>query len=59
MESNLLERARQLAYDDSWKLSPEKAKTVQDMLFYIAELEEKVNLRSFCPYCGKGLTSEN
>jgi hypothetical protein len=59
MDTNLLERSRQLAYDDSGNLSNEKAQTVQDLLFYLAELEEKVNLRSFCPYCGKGLTQPN
>jgi hypothetical protein len=66
MDSNLLERSRQLAYNDSGNLSNEKAQTVQDLLFYLAELEKYiaeleglVNLRSFCPYCGKGLTQPN
>lgn len=59
MDTNLLERTRQLAYDDSGHLYGENARTVQDLLFYIAELEQKLNLRSFCPYCGKGLTQPN
>ncbi len=57
MDARLMERTRRLVEDVDSALSLVNARTVQDMLFYIAELEEKVNLRSFCPYCGKGLTT--
>lgn len=59
MDARLMERTRRLVEDVDSTLSLVNARTVQDLLFYLAELEEKVILRSFCPYCGKGLTQKN
>ncbi len=43
MDAKLMERTRRLVEDVDSALSLVNARTVQDMLFYIAELEEKVS----------------
>lgn len=59
MDDKFFGRTRRLVEGVEAKLPLENIKTLEEMLFYIAELEEKLNNRSFCPYCGKGLTTKN